>query len=388
MNPAPPSTVRPGPALSFSVLGFPVRARADFFIVSALFGSSGGRSLQDVFAWVVIVFVSVLVHELGHALIGRVFGCRSTIELHTMGGTTTLTPADGVSRVGHPSWFGDLAISVAGPTFGLLLGGVVWLASRGIPTLPLEHEETARWLVRQLLWVNVGWSLVNLVPILPYDGGQASRAVLRRLSPTEGDRVAHVLTVALGVAVIVVAVVLRNRWGGSVWVGYLAARGVFGSWAELQKSRGARSLSTAWAAWDARDFTASRAGAERTVEHARDSRVRGAALELVVFSCLALRDAAAAKKAFDAYPEELEPSALLRAVVALDREDGTATALLRQVDEAVATRVLLPLITAWRETPWQERVTAWLDASTVSALPRELQERLLALQVSPLPSPR
>ena len=97
---------------------------------------------------------------------------------------------------------------------------------------------------------------------------------------------------------------------------------------------------------------------------------------------------AEAKKAFDAYPEELEPSALLRAVVALDREDGTATALLRQVDEAVATRVLLPLITAWRETPWQERVTAWLDASTVSALPRELQERLLALQVSPLPSPR
>ena len=39
--------------------------------------------------WVAIVFISVLVHELGHALVGRMFGLDPQIELHGMGGTTS-----------------------------------------------------------------------------------------------------------------------------------------------------------------------------------------------------------------------------------------------------------------------------------------------------------
>ncbi len=368
--PAAPQSPRGSAALTFSVLGFPVRARADFFIVFAIFGSAS-RSVELVAAWVAVAFVSILFHELGHALVARAFGCRSTIELHGMGGTTYPVREPGSPPV---PWSGDLAISLAGPAFGLMLGAVVWLVSRAAPAL-LEAD-TGRWIVRQLLWVNVGWSLVNLAPVLPYDGGLAARAVLVRLFPGSGDCIAHLVTIGLGAAVIVAAILLRNRWGGSLWIAYLAARGAVGSWTDLGKAAVDRALTGAWAAWDARDFGAARATAERLVRDARGEAQRARAAELVVWSCLALRDAAAAKAAFDAYPSGYQPSTLLRAVVAMDAADGAGVALLAEVPEPLATRVLVPLLGAWGSSSWEDRATEWLDAATVAALPRELTRTL------------
>ncbi|MFL6860038.1 MAG: hypothetical protein ACJ8EV_04380, partial [Sphingomicrobium sp.] len=72
--------------------------------------------LGFVLAWMFIVFVSVLVHELGHAVLSRAFGYRPSIALAWMGGHTQ------PNAPGPIPWHKDLALTLAGPLFGLALG--------------------------------------------------------------------------------------------------------------------------------------------------------------------------------------------------------------------------------------------------------------------------
>jgi Zn-dependent protease len=362
MTERPPTETR-GAALSFSLLGFPVRVRFEFLIIAALLGSVGANAAQ-IAVWVGVVAISVLFHELGHALVARRYGYRPWIELYGMGGLTHMERGEATAR---PTWTSDLAVALAGPLFGLSLGGAVWLAAREVPFLrqgELTHE-----IVGDLLWANVGWSVLNLLPILPYDGGLAAKAVLGRLFPDRGDRLAHGLTLVVGVVALAASVFFS-----SLWAAYLAARALMGSWRALRFDG---SIDRAWARWDALDFPGARLEATRAAGRAQDAMGRARALEIVVFSCLATRDAPGAKAAYDAYPAGTLPSPLLRAIVALDTGDpSTATALFREVPAALTTRVLVPLLIAWGISGWEDRAMTWLDETTFAALPREVTRTL------------
>jgi len=359
---APEQAVAPKPpaVLSFSLFGFPVRVRVEFAIVAALLGSMGGATSAEIAAWIAVVFVSVLFHELGHAVVARRAGYHPWIELHGMGG---LTHCERGEATPPATWRTDLAIALAGPFFGLALGGAVWLANRSLPAL--QSQETARDVVRDLLWANVGWSVLNLVPILPYDGGLAAMAVLGRLFPSRGVRMAYQLTVV--VAGIALAGSIYARW---VWTGYLAARALLAS---LRVLRFDAALGRAWGLWDALRFSEARAEAERATARAPDAFARARATEVVVFACLASRDAAGAKAAYDSIPREVLPSALLRAIVALDTgEPAAAGALFRTVEPSLIARVTVPMIVAWATSGWEDRAMAWLDEETFAALPESL----------------
>jgi Zn-dependent protease len=351
-------------ALSFSLLGFPVRVRLEFLIIAALLGSGGANAAQ-IASWVGVVLFSVLFHELGHAVVARRYGYRPWIELYGMGGLTHLERREDTP---HPSWTSDLAIAVAGPLFGLALGGAIWFAARSLPVL--GRGETTREIVRDLLWANVGWSVLNLLPILPYDGGLAARAVLGRLFPSRGARMAHGLTLLVGTSALAASI-----YWSSLWTAYLAARALMGSWRALRFDG---ALDRAWARWDSLDFGAARLEAVRAAGRAFDTIGRARALELVVFTCLATRDASAAKAAYDAYPREVLPSPLLRAIVALDTGDhAKAAELFREVPAALTTRVLVPLMVSWGTSGWEDRAMAWLDEPTFAALPQEVTGALV-----------
>ena len=61
--------------LNFKVGPFPVTIEASFFIFAVLLGYGRGGVIELV-SWVLVVFASVLIHELGHALVGRRLGGR------------------------------------------------------------------------------------------------------------------------------------------------------------------------------------------------------------------------------------------------------------------------------------------------------------------------
>src|SRR6266851_667824 len=75
------------PVLSFKVGPFPVTVYPWFFISAVLLGGGIGFGWQ-LLVWVFVVFVSVLAHELGHALVGKLYGGKPEIRLEAFGGVT------------------------------------------------------------------------------------------------------------------------------------------------------------------------------------------------------------------------------------------------------------------------------------------------------------
>src|SRR5438552_18514232 len=73
--------------LNFRVGPFPVTVYPWFFLSAVLLGGNFGFGWQ-MLAWIGVVFISVLVHELGHAIVGRAFGGRPEIQLQAFGGVT------------------------------------------------------------------------------------------------------------------------------------------------------------------------------------------------------------------------------------------------------------------------------------------------------------
>jgi Zn-dependent protease len=164
----------------FRLFGIPIRVEPFFLIVAALFGINLDP-LWLVFAFVVIVFVSVLVHELGHALTYRLLGQRSAIVLHGFGGFTV--PTGGGRRVlTKPK---SVIVSVSGALTQLLVLGVPariavesdwgddllvdWVFNGGFSWWPI---------LDLLAFVSVWWALFNLLPIRPLDGGHVAETLL------------------------------------------------------------------------------------------------------------------------------------------------------------------------------------------------------------------
>ena len=158
--------------LKFRAFGFPVRVHPLFWLATAMLGWSGDRPNAGAFLlmWVGVVFVSILVHELGHAFAFRAFGGDGRVWLYWFGGLAI--PESGP---GPRSPVKQIAISLAGPGAGFLLAGVVYATNE---TMDWRSGSIFAWeFYSQMMWVNVVWGLVNLLPVYPLDGGQVCREV-------------------------------------------------------------------------------------------------------------------------------------------------------------------------------------------------------------------
>lgn len=218
----------------FRLFRFPVRVTWLFWAFSAALGYGQAQSMHYLFTamgfsthfavllllWVLSSFVSILVHELGHALAFRYFGVGCEIVLYQMGGVAI--PGSGLlwarqgrrARLSHRDQF---IISAAGPGIQLLLAAVVaalalafhlpislyleamsWL---GTPFKAPELSQNtayafaaADFLVSSSVW----WALINLLPVYPLDGGQIARHVIGMVMHRDGLYEANCLGVATG----------------------------------------------------------------------------------------------------------------------------------------------------------------------------------------------
>jgi len=204
-------------SLRFRLGPFPVVVEPTFWLLS-LFLASGLSWLS--LAWAAIVFASVLVHELGHAVAARRFGSPASIRLYALGGLTSYRQL--------PSRKQRILVSLAGPGAGFVLGLLV-LALHLL--LPPARPWALSVTVRALLWVNFGWGVVNLLPVPPLDGGQV-------FAESVGPK--HKLLAAQVGAVVgtLAAVEGLRRLGtfAAVMFGYLAFRS-FATWLRLAAER-------------------------------------------------------------------------------------------------------------------------------------------------------
>src|SRR6478735_3886543 len=145
-----------------SVLGFPVDINVSFLVLLGLVLVAFGGPM-GVFV-LCLAFASIVLHELGHALVARRLGVRvSGIELGFFGGAAKMVELPRTAN--H-----ELAIAAAGPAVSLMLGGV------GFGLGVALHSPLLTWLG----WTNIILAGFNLIPALPMDGGRILRALLTR----------------------------------------------------------------------------------------------------------------------------------------------------------------------------------------------------------------
>jgi Zn-dependent protease len=239
--------------LRFSVAGFPARVHPLFWLIAILFGSSAGTP-AEMLGWVIAIFVSITIHELGHALALRRYGQESEIILHMAGGLTVPQTSSWGGRYSSAALTPNqqIFVSLAGPFSGFLfaillllisipLGGVIIpkLLFGFIPfplvLFPSEWEIATSFFL-SLLWVNIFWGFINLVPVQPLDGGTVMMHILIQTDPLNGLRTSLWVSVIAGAAMAIAGLLFMR----SIYMAFLFGLLAFQSFQALQGGGGYR----------------------------------------------------------------------------------------------------------------------------------------------------
>ncbi len=212
----------------FSFKGIPVFASGWYLILMAyLFMTAGVMAHGLIF--VGIATFGILVHEFGHGLMARRLDLQPSIVLHGWGGLCAHRPA---KRDAH-----EAAITAAGPGAGLILGlaslalqfymgryHAAWLTERPLAEVFLQY----------MVWVNVGWSILNLIPLWPLDGGQLLAVALRqKIARPRAFQITHVIGIGVGVALVGLGI-----WTRSFFIILIAGMLTYANIARLRAGHG------------------------------------------------------------------------------------------------------------------------------------------------------
>ncbi|MBI4566894.1 MAG: site-2 protease family protein [Planctomycetes bacterium] len=209
-----------------TVFGIPIKVDASWFIVFGLItwgqfqayqgmremaGRPEGNSLVMGIAAALLLFVSVLLHELGHCAVARAYGMRiNGITLFILGGvaeTADESPRPGV----------EFLVAVAGPLVSALLAGAFYalFRAREIAGYPLPPQITL--VSETLAGANAALVVFNMLPGFPMDGGRVLRSVLWKATGSiyRATRVAAVIGRGFGMLFILAGLGLTVFTGGA-----------------------------------------------------------------------------------------------------------------------------------------------------------------------------
>ena len=215
------------------------------FFLGGGFGITSREDFLMILLWIIVLLVSILVHELGHALTSRkMTGVTPSIKLWGMGGlaypNTQLTQKQSF----WVTWAGPLAglgffglivltcCTVYGIAVGTDLTMFLLFPSTGINretfTVLAEMNKPVWFMLNKLLWVNLWWSLINLLPVFPLDGGQIYASIER--SPKK----VLIVGIVTGALVAIAGFFILHRIFIAILFGYLA----FQNYKRLQHLKG------------------------------------------------------------------------------------------------------------------------------------------------------
>lgn len=183
---------------SFRALGFPVRVRPGFFlfVVLALVAYRGPLG-----PWLAgSIAVLTVLHELGHATVARRFGARAEIALDLFAGYTTYEPTRELSHRERA------AIALAGPLAEIIPAALLLIALGNNPLTPPGFDDPAA--IKAIWWAGPALGLINLLPVVPLDGGVIVTAISERIWPERGR--SYVQWASIGVTALVTVGLLAD----------------------------------------------------------------------------------------------------------------------------------------------------------------------------------
>ncbi len=263
----------------FRIGAIPVRIHGSFLLTALLLGGIGSRNVAAAAIWVVVVFLSVLLHELGHAFAGLIFGLSPQIDLHGMGGTTSWSMEG--RKVGPGK---SIVISLAGPLTGIVVGTIAFFvaaARLNEHTHPLVQRA-----MMDVVWVNAGWGALNLVPMLPLDGGNVMATLLGVVTKGRGERPARIVSIVVAVACGALALSRHE-----IWLAMLSGLFAFRNAQAIRQAGAVRAelelyehLKQGYAALDRQDGRAALEAAEPVYRNAQSPELRFEALRLLAYA--------------------------------------------------------------------------------------------------------
>jgi Zn-dependent protease len=216
--------------LRFVIFRIPVSVTPFFWLIAFLFSTWDNQASSiSIVIRMFAIFLSILVHEMGHALVIRyIFGAQPHVVLHGFGG---LTFHERPYYYRTPKAWGQILISFAGPAAGFILSGFSFVIVIAFYD-KISTNDYLSSLLSIFIGIGIIWGILNLMPVYPLDGGQISREICQMISPQHGIRVS--LMISATVAIILALFSLRISHTYLVFLfGFLA----FGSLQMLQGRR-------------------------------------------------------------------------------------------------------------------------------------------------------
>ncbi len=209
--------------IQFSLFNIPIRVLPWFWLTMAFIGGATRANSREEFflllLFLIAGFISVLVHELGHALTAKAFGKQVKIVLEAFGGYAAYSGGDPLSRTR------TFLVTAAGPAFQVVLGFVVYFFAQSFPGMSYQ----ATYFVEKLYEISFFWAALNLLPVLPLDGGRILQTIL-------GPRL-NKLTLMISIVVAVGVALLFFKMTGSILLPIFMGMFAYQSFQALQEKK-------------------------------------------------------------------------------------------------------------------------------------------------------
>lgn len=201
----------------------PIHIFPFFWFLILMIGWINSASIQGTVIWAIVIFISVLIHEYGHALTAVAFGQKAEIELFGFGG---LTKREGK----HLKRWKEFIIILNGPLAGFLL---VFLSAVLIGWIHAGEKKILLYALKVAFNVNLFWTILNLLPVLPLDGGHLLRVLLEGAFGVKGLKIAYFVSMLLAAVIGCYFFLTQELFIGAVFL-MMAFEG-YRSWTDVKE---------------------------------------------------------------------------------------------------------------------------------------------------------
>jgi Zn-dependent protease len=199
----------------------PIHIFPFFWLLILMIGWLNSSSILGTVIWAAIIFLSVLIHEYGHALTARLFGQEAEINLVGLGG---LTKRHGPKLA---RWQ-EFLIVLNGPIAGFFL----FIIAYQLLNLVGEKKSILFYALQIAINVNLFWTILNLVPVLPLDGGHLLRILLEGAFGVRGLKIAFFVSIVLAAVMGLYFFLLQQILMGALF--FMLAFESYRAWADVK----------------------------------------------------------------------------------------------------------------------------------------------------------
>lgn len=200
----------------------PIHIFPFFWFLIIMIGWLNTENVTETAIWAVVILVSVLIHEFGHALTALLFGQSAEISLVGLGGVTS-------RRGPELSKWKEFLIVFNGPIAGFLLCAIAYFV---LPYVRATHHTFLIYALNVTVAVNLFWTVLNLLPVLPMDGGHLLRIILEGIFGFKGVKFSLFLSMVLAAVLALYFFSIQQVLVGALFL--MMGFETFRSWSDVK----------------------------------------------------------------------------------------------------------------------------------------------------------